>query len=250
MELRRQPAHRQPDQYPADADDHEFPAGPGEGKRTGRHRHHREAIGDQGGRIVDQTFAFQNGDDAARDAQAFGNRRGGDGVGRGDDRAQNESDRERQMEEMKRQPGDRHRGKEDEPDGEQRNGTEVGAEIAPRGEQRRRKQERRQEEKKNQFRIEPDLGQSGNQTNQQSADDEKDGIRECAGGGPAAPEPPPPATIPQKYQQCTPSCRAKDSKAKGRSQKASTFAKAMADREVRSQEPGEKRRMVAEAGAT
>ena len=53
---------------------------------------------------------------------------------------------------------------------------EVQAEIAPRSEQRRWKQKRRQKEKKNQFRVEAYFGQSGNPAEQQSADDEQDGV--------------------------------------------------------------------------
>ena len=79
---------------------------------------------------------------------------------------------------MVREQGDCNRGEEDEADGEQRDGTKVGSEIAPRSEQRRRKQEWWQEKKKNQFRIEPDFRQFGNQTEQQSADHEQDGIRD------------------------------------------------------------------------
>src|SRR5437016_10632902 len=74
--------------------------------------------------------------------------------------------------------GDGHRGEEDEADGEQSDGTKVRAEIAPRSKQRRRKKERRQKEKKNQFRIEPDLRQFGNQPEHQAADHEQDGRSE------------------------------------------------------------------------
>lgn len=72
--------------------------------------------------------------------------------------------------------GDRDRDEQHQADREQRDRPEVGAEITPRGEQRCGKQERRQEEKKDQFRIQPDFWNFGNEADQQSADEEQDGI--------------------------------------------------------------------------
>ena len=65
-----------------------------------------------------------------------------------------------------REKRDRNCREQDEADGEQRNGTAVGPEIAPGGEQRRRVQQRRQNEKEYQFRIEPDFRKLWNQAEQ------------------------------------------------------------------------------------
>jgi hypothetical protein len=60
---------------------------------------------------------------------------------------------------------------------------QVCAEIAPGRDQRGGKEQRRQEKKKNQFGIEPHGGQSGNQAQQQPADDEQNRIRNVQPAG-------------------------------------------------------------------
>ncbi len=134
----RQPADDETDHDSTDADDEKLHAGVRQRKRTGQHCRHGETIGDQRRRVVDQAFAFQNRDDAARDVQALGDRRGGDGVGRRNNRAQHKAGGERQLEEIVREQGDYDRGEQDKADRQQRDGAQVRTEITPRGEQRRR----------------------------------------------------------------------------------------------------------------
>ena len=56
---------------------------------------HRDAVGDERGRVVDQALALDDVDDPPRHAEPAQDRRGGDRVGGGDDRAERERRRPR-----------------------------------------------------------------------------------------------------------------------------------------------------------
>ena len=53
----------------------------------------RDLEDDEAGGVVDQAFALDDGDDAAREAEPLRNGGGGDGVGRRDDGAEDKADR-------------------------------------------------------------------------------------------------------------------------------------------------------------
>ena len=57
----------------------------------------RDLEDDQAGGVVDEAFALENGDDAARQAEPLRDGGSGDGVGRRDDGAEDETGRERKM---------------------------------------------------------------------------------------------------------------------------------------------------------
>ena len=67
----------------------ELHAHPREGDAAGQ-RHQRCAQRNQRGRVVDEAFALEDVDDAARHAYSAGDGRGGDGVGWGNHRPQRE----------------------------------------------------------------------------------------------------------------------------------------------------------------
>ena len=83
-------ADGEPDRDPADHVDGEPPRSVPEREAARHDRGDREAVGDEGGRVVDQALALDQGHEPARQAEAGRDRRRGDGVGRRDDRADHE----------------------------------------------------------------------------------------------------------------------------------------------------------------
>src|SRR6185295_3836514 len=109
---------------------------------AGERGSYRKAVSHEGGGIVDQAFPFQNYDNAVGNFEPLGYSRSRNGVRRGNNRAENKSGREGQIHEVMDEVRHHHGGEKNEANRKKQNGTQVGAEIPPRGEQRRRKQER------------------------------------------------------------------------------------------------------------
>ena len=108
--------------HPADADAPQDLADEDGGERSGRfaerehpeaHRGDGEAIEDERGRIVGERLAFEHDEDAARDLHAARDGERGDGIGRGDDGAEHEAHRPRQVHQPMRRRRDHHRGEDD-----------------------------------------------------------------------------------------------------------------------------------------
>src|SRR6266478_3361605 len=100
---------------------------------------------EEAGGIVDEAFAFEDVHDPLRQAEALGDGGGGDGVGGGDDRAQDEA--ESPVEPRKhpaRRFGDAKHGKTDQAEGEKKDADQIEFEIAPGGQPSRGIQKRRE----------------------------------------------------------------------------------------------------------
>jgi len=153
-------------------------------RESSRHeRGNGELKGNQRGRVVHQTFAFQNGLNAMRHGKPADHTRRGDRVWRGNDCSKRERGCPRQTRrDRMRRASDRDRGEKDQSDREQQNWSQIAPEIPPRGEQRRRINERGQKEKENKVRIEPHLWKMRNETQGKSSKNEHNriGQRELA----------------------------------------------------------------------
>ena len=113
---------------------------------------------DQGGGVVEQRLALEDRDDASRQPDPAADRRGRDGVGRRDDRA----DRERQRPaEVGQQQVDDHGhpggGEDDQSDRQQQDRSPVGVEVDEGGLHRGGVQQRRQQAEQHHVGLEMDL---------------------------------------------------------------------------------------------
>ena len=75
-----------------------------------------------------------------------------------------------------RQKSHRNRGEKHQSHGEQRDGTQISPEVAPRHKNRRGIEKRRQKEEEYQFRIQSDSGQTRNDGEQQAAQHQQHGV--------------------------------------------------------------------------
>ncbi len=112
----------------------ELPARLPEGAAPGDDRRDGEAIDDQAGGVVDHALALDDGDDAPGDAQPLQDRTGGHGIGRRDQRPQDERDRPRQPERAVRRDRDECSARQDEANCQEQDRAQIGPEVAPRGE--------------------------------------------------------------------------------------------------------------------
>ena len=127
----RAPARGDPPGEFAGNDGCETAQGFSQGKLPAGDGCHGEAEQDESGRVVDQAFALQNGEDAAWHGEASHDGHGGDSVGRGHNRAEHEADGERHAEQDVHGDSDRGGGGEHTADGEHEDGGEVRPETAP-----------------------------------------------------------------------------------------------------------------------
>ena len=152
-----EPPHHESHRDAADRDVDEFSRQPdaADERRRRADGGERDLEDDQAGRVIHQAFALQDRDDAPGQAEPLRDRGRGNGVGRGDDRAEHERRRQRQAgNHPMRDEGHDDRGRNDQPDREHENGPQVKPEIAPRGEEGLDVEQGRQEEEENQVGIE------------------------------------------------------------------------------------------------
>ena len=158
-------AHRHADELGARVKQRESP---------GQHRGYCELVDHQTRSIVDQAFAFQHDDHAARDIEPRQNCSGRYRIGRRNNRAEHEGRtpwafRDQQLQRC----ADRQRRHDHEPDGEQPDRTDVGLEVAPRSQQRRLIKDRRQHQHEDELRIERKLRQVWHEAKRAAADHQR-----------------------------------------------------------------------------
>ena len=138
---------------------------------------HRELVGDEGRRVVDQRLAFDDRHVAARGADARGDRRRRDGIGGRHDGAQHEG-------RLPRHPVDHlvgddrhaHHREDHEADREQADLAQVVAQLVQRGEEGRGVEQRRQDDDQHDVGVELHVGDARDEAERRAADDEQDRI--------------------------------------------------------------------------
>ena len=144
-------------------------------ERAGHDRGHRDAVRDQGRRVIHQALALEDGDDSFRHA-ALRDRRCGDGVG-GETIAPSTNAAAHGS------PGPLSHGRDGEvvkstsPMASREIGRRLARSRAARS-SRRGVQERRQEHHEHQVRVQIDLGRPGSNAVERPADDEQDRVRD------------------------------------------------------------------------
>ena len=98
---------------------------------AGAHRRDREAVEDERGRVVRQSFALENDEEAPRKLHAPRDRQRRDRVGRRHNGAQDEADRPGKAQQPMGRRRDRDRGEHDAADRQQRDRAQVEAELVP-----------------------------------------------------------------------------------------------------------------------
>ncbi len=132
----------------------------------------------EAGGVVDEAFALENVDDALREADALGDGGGGDGVGGRDDGAENEAQPPvKTGEDAGGGPSHAEHSEGDKAKGEKEDADQVEFKIAPGGQPSCGVQKRGQDDEKNHVGIQGDCGDAGNEADEQTGDDEDDGIR-------------------------------------------------------------------------
>ncbi len=126
------PGDEQPNEDTASAHHDELPARLPEGEAAADDRRDGEAVEDEASGVVDHALALHDGDDAPGDAQPLHDRTGGDGIGRRDQRPQDERHRPSHPENRMRCDRDECGAGQDEADGEEQDRAQIGAEVAPR----------------------------------------------------------------------------------------------------------------------
>ena len=148
----------------------------GQRERAGDGGRDRQLVGDQGGGVVEQPFALQDGDDPLRQAEPLGDGHGGDRVGRGHDGPEAERDRPRQPERGMGEHGHAAHGDQHEPDGQERDRAQVGPHLAHRDVQRGPVQQRRQEHQQGQVGVELDPRETRHEPDPDPDDHEQDRV--------------------------------------------------------------------------
>lgn len=128
--------------------------------------------------VVDEAFTFKNVDDALGQSEALGDGGGRDGVGGGNNRA--EDGAEAPVKALKNVGSEQRNSRDGEahkPEGQHEDADHVETELAPGSLPRRGVQQGRQDHQKNHVGIELNARGSGNEAEHKSGDDENDGIR-------------------------------------------------------------------------
>ena len=172
-------AGRQADEDSADDVEDEASRGRGEREAAGDDGDDRHAVDDQGGAVVHEALALDEGDQPPRKPQPLGDRGGGGRVGGGDDRTEYEGRGPGQL----RDDGvgddcDRDRRGQHETDGEERDRDSVGPELAQRGEEGGAVQERREERDEHEVGRELDRRHARHEAEREAAEDEEDRVRD------------------------------------------------------------------------
>ena len=148
-------------------------------KGAGQDGSDRQFVDDQSGRVVHEALAFEDGHQMPGyvEPRQDGGRR--DRIRRGDDRPQNKArgPRDRWHHQLERR-ADGERGGDDQANGQQADGADVGLEVAPGRQQRRLVENRRQNDDQNDFRVERKLGEFRDQPQQRPAHDQRNRIGE------------------------------------------------------------------------
>ena len=165
-----------------DADDRvedEAPARLGHREAPADRGRHRELVGDEGRRVVDQRLAFDDRHVAARGADARGDRRRRDGIGRRHDGAQHERRLPRHaVDDLVGDDGHAEHREDHEADREQADLAQVVAQLAQRGEEGRGVEQRRQDDDQHDVGVELHVGDAGDEAQRRAADHEQDRIRD------------------------------------------------------------------------
>ena len=173
------PADGEPERRAADAGVEELGAGLPGGEAAGEHGGDRDLVGDQRGRVVDQRLALDDRHDPAGDADAARDRGGGDGVGGGDDRAEDEGGGPRHVvDHGVGDERDRERGRQHQPDREHADLAHVLAQLAQAGEEARAVEQRREEDEQDEVRLQLGVRDPRDPRDGEAAEDEEDRVRD------------------------------------------------------------------------
>ncbi len=171
------PADRQAPDDLSRHDQEEFAGGGRQRKGAAlRHRFNREAEQDQGGRIVHQPFAFQDGEHALGQGEAPRDRHRRHSIGRRHDRPQHKARRQRQSQQVMRHARHRDGGEDHQPHRQEKDGAQVGLEAAPAHIHPGAIQQRRQQQAQHQIGAQFDAGHPGQKTNRQPQQHQENGI--------------------------------------------------------------------------
>src|SRR5262249_53838578 len=133
----------------------------------------RGLVEDEGRPVVQEALALEDRDDPVRQPDAAGDLGDREGVGRRDDRAERERRGPREAEPGVGDDGDAGHRRADEPASEQRDRPQIRAQVAQRGEERRRVEERRQERDEDDVRRQDDRRQARDEAERDAARDEQ-----------------------------------------------------------------------------
>ena len=136
----------------------------------------RDAVGDQRGGVVDEALALDHVHQSSWRAEPPHDRRRGHRIRRGDDRAEREGHRPRQLDHLVPEDGDHADRGRDQTRREQRDRARVVPQRAQVREEGGRVEKRRQEDHQHQLRLELISGMPGQQPERQSAENERDRI--------------------------------------------------------------------------
>ncbi len=167
----------------SDDDGHELQCGDGRRERDAARRSQREAQRDQRSRIVDETFTLQHGAEPQRQPHAAQHRQRCHGVRRRDDCAQYEAHRPAHTEQVVNSGRNASCRDEYATDGQQQDGSEIGAKAGPAQANTGRVKQRRKQYQQHQVRIDPKLGKPRNERHQATAYKHQDrrGVAQPAG---------------------------------------------------------------------
>lgn len=132
---------------------------------------------EQTGCVIDEALAFEYIDDAARRTDPPGDGGGGNSVGGADNGSERQTERPVEARENagcnQRDPED---GEADQSKGEQQDADEVVVEIAPGGVSGGGVEQGREDGKEDEIRVEGNVGNTGDEAEEQSADDHDDQV--------------------------------------------------------------------------
>ena len=139
----------------------------------------RDRVGGQRGGVVDEALALEDHDEAARQAEPLGDRRGRHRIRRRDDGAEHEcaSPADPRRERL-RHPADGQRRGRDETHRQQADGEQVLPQVAERREVGGAHEDRRQEDEEDELRRQRDVRQAGHEAEHKPADDHEHRVRD------------------------------------------------------------------------
>ena len=182
-QAQHQPADADTPEDFADDDGDERSRGLTEREHAGAHRGDREPIEDERGGVVGQSLPFEHDQDAPGKLHPAQDRQRRHGVRRRDDRAQHETHRPRQAEEPMGCRRNRHGGEHDASHRQERDRTQIEAELVPAHRHRGRIDDRRQHQEQHQLGRELDRRQPGDERQDHPGDDQQNGRRDFEAGG-------------------------------------------------------------------
>ena len=181
-----EPADREPGGDAAEGDADELQGGVAEAEGAAGRDPDRDPVEDEGGAVVDHRLAFDQQPHPFGGAEAAEDRGRGDGVGGGEDGAEDRRLGPAQLrDEGVGDEGDDGGGEEDEPDREQAERQHQRPQLLRRGAPAGGVDQRRQEDEEDRVGVEFDLGQARDQGDREAAEDEHDRRRDLAEVGEA-----------------------------------------------------------------